>query len=290
MTGAAPATSAPSPLPTPLPISLNQATMRTTPTVGVLDACRHAGIQQVSLWRDQYVEDDVAITRRAVDDHGLAVSSLCRGGFFTGTRSVAAAAADNQRAVEEAHALGTPVLVLVCGPVLDDGFAAAEARIAEGIAAMLPAARAAGVTLAIEPFHPMLATQRSAVVTLRQAGALAARFAGEPVGLAVDSYHLWWDPTFDAELRRVRDQITVVQLGDWLADTDVIADRRGLPGDGVIDLGGYLATVTELGYYGAVEIEVLNPDVWALDARTLALDLVARMAALLPALATSTPS
>lgn len=264
------------------PLSLNQATAETTGTADVLAACRDAGIGQVSLWRHQYVGGDPALTRRAVDAYGLRVSSLCRGGFFTGTRSGPEAAEDNRRAVAEAAELGAPILVLVCGPVLGGGLAAAEAAIERGIERMLPAAHDAGVTLAVEPFHPMLAADRSAIVTLAQADRLVRRLGDPAVRIALDTYHVWWDPELAASVAAAGDRIAAVHVADWLVPTPDLLAGRGLPGDGVIDLAGLLGLVRDTGFAGPVEVEVLNPEVWARPVAQLLPDVVRRMRALLP--------
>ena len=263
-------------------LSLNLATAETTPTADVLAACRDAGIGQVSLWRHRYVDGDPARTRRAAEDCGLTVSSLCRGGFFTGTRPEAEAAEDNRRAVAEAAELGAPVLVLVCGPVLGAGFAAAEAAIERGIERLLPAAHDAGVTLAVEPFHPMLAAERSAIVTLAQADRLVRRLGDPAVRIALDTYHVWWDPELVASVAAAGDRIAAVHVADWLVPTTDLLAGRGLPGDGVIDLAGLLGLVRATGFAGPVEVEVLNPSVWARPVGELLPDIVRRMQALLP--------
>lgn len=265
-------------------LSLNQATMATTPTEQVLALCEETGVTQVSLWRDQYVLGDVTRTARLVRAHGLTVSSLCRGGFFTGTRSPDEAEEDNRRAIDEAAALEAPVVVLVCGPVLRDGLAAAEKGIVDGIVKLAPYAQQAAVSLAIEPFHPMLAAQRSAVVTLDQACDLVDRIAHPSVGIALDTYHVWWDPNLPQALQRALPAISTVHIADWLVPTTDLLSGRGLPGEGIADLTGILSAVDRHGYHGPLEVEVLNPTVWARPADQLLADIQRRMLTLLTAL------
>ncbi len=263
-------------------LSLNQATTETTPTVRTLAACASAGVGAVSLWRHKYIEGDASVTARAVRDAGLEVSSLCRGGFFTGTRSEAAAGADNLRAIEEAVQLAAPVLVLVCGPALNGDIAAAEATIRTGIEGMLVEAAAAGVTLAIEPFHPMFLAERSAIVTLAQANRLLEEIAHPSLRIAVDTYHVWWDPDLMTELDRAAGRVAAVHVGDWLVPTPELLAGRGLPGDGVIPLGSLVAEIhTRTGFDGPLEVEVLNRDVWARPAEELVIDVKERMTEIL---------
>ncbi len=106
---------------------------------------------------------------------------------------------DNRKAIDEAAALGADCLVLVVGG-LPDGVArhcAAREMVAEGIAAILPHARAAGIPLAIEPLHPMYAADRACVNTLEQALDICD-LLGDGIGVAIDVYHVWWDPKLDA--------------------------------------------------------------------------------------------
>jgi sugar phosphate isomerase/epimerase len=276
-------------------LSINQATTETSSTLELLDACAAAGVDSVAPWRHKYLQGSATLTRQALDEHGVKATSLCRGGFFTGTRPEAEAEADNRRAVEEAAALGAPVLVLVCGPVTPHGgLPAAESAILRGLEQLLPHALEYGVTLAVEPFHPMFAAERSAVVTLAQASRLVRTILATPapahpshgprrtgLGLAVDTYHVWWDPALGSSLAEAADLIAAVHVADWLLPTTDLLAGRGLPGDGVIDLPGLLAQIRELGYDGPFEVEVLNPAVWERDPAELVLDIRTRMVDLL---------
>ena len=258
-------------------LSINQATTETSSTAELILACHEAGIHSVGLWRHKYIDNDVLRTRRLLDDHEVGVSSLCRGGFFTGTRSERECITDNQRVIEEATVLGAPVIILVCGPVLSDGFRAAEAAISRGIERMLPTARDADVTLAIEPFHPMFLAERSAITTLSQANQLVEKFADPALGIALDTYHVWWDPTLTEELDRAKGRISILQVADWLVPTPEILRSRGLPGDGVIPLRSLLGMVEATGFNGQIEVEVLNPTIWARPVSSLVPEVKDRM-------------
>jgi hypothetical protein len=59
--------------------------------------------------------------------------------------------------------------------------------VVEALMGLLPYARAAGVTLAIEPLHPMYAADRACINTLAQANELCDKL-GEGIGVAVDVY------------------------------------------------------------------------------------------------------
>ncbi|MBP0650552.1 TIM barrel protein, partial [Mycobacterium tuberculosis] len=93
--------------------------------------------------------------------NNVRVTGVCRGGMFPAGDAAGRQAAidDNRRAVDEAAALAADCLVLVVGglPLGSKDIAGARRMVADGMAALLPHARAAGVKLAIEPLHPMYA-------------------------------------------------------------------------------------------------------------------------------------
>jgi sugar phosphate isomerase/epimerase len=237
----------------PARLSLNLITVDHWKLAEAVERCAAAGIRIVAPWRHQL--EDVEASARLIREAGLAVSSLCRGGFFTAP----GADEDNRRAVEEAAALGAPVLVLVCGPPTDRDLAAARATIANGIERLLLYAADHGVRLGIEPLHPMMVGERSAIVTLGEALALARSFASPHVGVVVDAYHVFWDPRLDHELGNARGLIAGYHVSDWLVPTTDLLAGRGLMGDGIIDLPRLGRLVADAGYSGPIEVEVINP-------------------------------
>lgn len=254
----------------PSRLSLNLITVDHWSLPEAVERCAAAGIGWVAPWRHQYEDADEAA--RMIATAGLAVSSLCRGGFFTAP----GADEDNRRAVEEAAALGAPVLVLVCGPPADRDLAAARATIAAGIERLLPYAAEHGVRLGIEPLHPMMVGERSAIVTLGEALALARSF--DAVGVVVDAYHVFWDPRLEAELADAEGMIAGYHVSDWLVPTPDLLAGRGLMGDGIIDLERIGALVAATGYDGPIEVEVINPALATIPPAELLADIKARFA------------
>lgn len=250
--------------PDPAKLSLNTATVRRQWKLGqILDGCARHGIRGVSPWRDQVAEFGLEQTARLIKAHGLAVTGLCRGGFFTAKDWLD----DNRRAIAEAHVLGARCLVLVVGGLLPESkdLHLARRKIAEGIAAILPEARQAGVPLAIEPLHPMQAAERACINTLEQALDLCDAL-GEGVGVAVDAYHVWWDPKLEAQIRRAGRRILAYHICDWLVPTRDLLNDRGMMGDGVIDLPLMRSWVEAAGYQGAHEVEIFSElDWWKKD-------------------------
>lgn len=244
-------------------ISLNQRTTAGWTLPEAVDGCRRAGIGWIGLWREQVAEVGIEAARRAVDAAGLRVSSLCRGGFFPTSDAAAwqQRLDENRAAIEEAAALGTDTLVLVCGGVVGD-LASSRQQVADGVGALAPYAGERGVRLAIEPMHPMYCADRSVIVTLAQALDLAEEHPADQVGVVIDTFHLWWDPDVREGIRRAAGRILSYQVGDWLDPLPDLLLGRGLPGDGVIDIPALTAEVAATGYDGPIEVEVFNQAVW----------------------------
>lgn len=187
-------------------LSLNQETVRQLSLPELVEGCAKAGIGSVGLWRAPVQEYGVERAGQLMKDAGLTVTSLCRGGFLTATEPGERARAldDNRAAVDEAAGVNTDTLVLVSGglPAGEKDLHAARERIADALAELAPYAYERGVRLAIEPLHPMFASDRCVVSTLSQALDLAERFPAEQVGVVVDAYHVWWDDQVAAQIAR----------------------------------------------------------------------------------------
>ncbi|MDX3229873.1 sugar phosphate isomerase/epimerase family protein [Streptomyces sp. ME19-01-6] len=253
-------------------LSLNQETIKQWSLPELAEGCVKAGVPGVGLWRAPVQEYGVEAAARLIRDAGLAVTSLCRGGFFTAVDpdERAAALADNRAAIDEAATLGTDTLILVSGglpPGSRDLFAARE-RIADALAELAPYAAERGVRLAIEPLHPMYASDRCVVSTLAQALDLAERFPAEQVGVVVDTYHLWWDDTVAAQIERAGagGRIASFQLADWITPLpEGVLLGRGQLGDGSVDFRWFRERVDATGFDGPIEVEIFNPALWARD-------------------------
>jgi sugar phosphate isomerase/epimerase len=228
-----------------------------------------AGVGGITVWRDALAGRDIYQTGQMLRELNLKVVSLCRGGFFPHADAAGRQLAidDNCRAVDEAAALGAPHVVLVCGAVPGQPLEESRKQIRDGIAAVLPHAEAAGVKLAIEPLHPMYADSRSAVNTLAQANDMAEELDSPWVGVAVDVYHLWWDPALETEIYRCgrNEQLLAFHLCDWKTPTTDLLNDRGLMGEGCIDLRQIRGWVEKAGFTGFNEVEIFSNRYWAGD-------------------------
>lgn len=254
--------------------SINQMTVKQLSLPELVDACRELGVPGVGLWREPVQSYGVDATAKLVREAGLTVTTLCRGGFLTAIDpdERAAALADNRRAVEEAAALGTEVLVLVSGglPAGSKDLHGARERIADALSVLGPYAEEHGVRLAVEPLHPMYAADRCVVSTLTQALDLAERFPAHQVGVTVDTYHIWWDDQAPAQIARAGagGRIHTFQLADWTTPLpEGVLNGRGQIGDGAIDMREWQGYVEAAGYTGPIEVELFNDALWARDGR-----------------------
>jgi sugar phosphate isomerase/epimerase len=262
-------------------LSINTATLRKQLALpGIIEACAKRGIRAIDPWRDQVAAAGLQATARQLKDAGIVLSGYCRGGFFTAADSAGLAAAldDNRRAIEEAKTLDAPCLVLVVGALpgalagtpqyTDIGLARSQVR--DGIAASLDYARSVGMPLAIEPLHPMQAADRACVNTLEHAldlcDALDPGRTGA-LGVALDVYHVWWDPKLEAQIARAgRDRLLAYHVCDWLTPTRDLLNDRGMMGDGVIQLQKVRGWVEAAGYTGFAEVEIFSERWWGVPA------------------------
>jgi sugar phosphate isomerase/epimerase len=262
-------------------LSINTATLRKSrgvdlPLQDIIELCVRNGVRAISPWRDQVHAAGLATISKLVKAHGLELSGYCRGGMFPAAddAGLKAALEDNKRAVDEAAELGAPCLVLVVGglpgalqgkPAHKD-IALARTQVRDGIAALLDYARTMKMPLAIEPLHPMYAADRACVNTLEQALDLCDELDASrtgALGVAVDMYHVWWDPKLKQQIERAgTDRILAFHVCDWLTPTTDLLNDRGMMGDGVIDIRQARGWVEAQGFAGYSEVEIFSADNW----------------------------
>lgn len=258
-------------------LSINTATVRKQgDLLAIFEACARHGIRAVSPWRDQVAAVGLDRAVQAVRGNDLVLSGYCRGGMFPADPARRAEVRDdNRRAVDEALALGAPCLVLVVGGLPQfsrPGSAPSKdltsswAQVADGIAELLDYARGVGMPLAIEPLHPMYAADRACVNTMRHALDLCDRLdpaTQGALGVAVDVYHVWWDPELEAQIQRAgRNRLLAFHVCDWLVPTNDLLLDRGMMGDGVIDIPGIRGWMEANGYAGFSEVEIFSTRWW----------------------------
>lgn len=259
-------------------LSINTATVKKQWSLDrIIDECAQRDIRAISPWRDQVAACGLYNIASRLRATGVVLSGYCRGGFFTAPDAAGRAAAldDNRRAIDEAKTLGAPCLVLVVGalPGALNGKAAykdlarARMEVRDGIAASLDYAKNVGMPLAIEPLHPMQAADRACINTLEHALDLCDELdpaRSGMLGVAVDLYHVWWDPKLEQQIKRAgKERLLAYHVCDWLTPTADLMNDRGMMGDGVIELQKCRAWVEEAGYTGFSEVEIFSEKWWS---------------------------
>jgi sugar phosphate isomerase/epimerase len=262
-------------------LSINTATVRKSrgvdlPLPQIIEACVQRGIRAISPWRDQVAAAGLETISNLVKAHGLELSGYCRGGMFPAVdaKGLAAARDDNRRAVDEACELNAKCLVLVvgglpgalAGKAAHKDIALSRSQVRDGIAELLDYSRTLRMPLAIEPLHPMYAADRACINTLEQALDICDeldRARTGALGVAVDVYHVWWDPKLQAQIERAgRDRLLAFHVCDWLTPTTDLLNDRGMMGDGVIDIPRIRAWMEAQGFAGYSEVEIFSTANW----------------------------
>jgi len=248
-------------------LCIHTATTRPLSIELAVDAYADAGVAGITVWRDALSGRDPVAAGRRIRGAGLTVAALVRGGFFVSPEAGARGATktDNEIAIREAAAIGAPMVVLVCGAHPAVSLPQARDQIVAGIEAVLPLAEELGVRLAIEPLHPMYADTRSAVNTMQSANDLTDRINHDLVGVAVDVYHVWWDPQLQAQIERCGKRILAFHVCDWRSPTRDILTDRALMGEGCIPIPQIRSWVEDAGFNGFNEVEIFSTEYWAQD-------------------------
>lgn len=251
---------------TPEKLSLNTATVSKQWNLQqAVEGCVRHGLGGIAPWRDKLHEAGVEEGARMIRDSGLQVSGLCRGGWYTAEGALTQPVIDdNKAAVDEAVAIGAACLVMVVGGLAADSRDLVGARqiVTEGLANTLDYARTVDMPIAIEPLHPMYAADRACVNTTSQALDICDQL-GDGIGVALDVYHIWWDPDIRAQIQRAgKERLLAFHICDWLSPTNDMLTDRGMMGDGVIDIRHYRAMVEHQGFDGLNEVEIFSAENW----------------------------
>ena len=228
-----------------------------------------AGVKGISIWRHLLEGKDLNKIKLLLDSNRMDVVSLVRGGFFPSVdpNKRLSAIEDNQLAIEQASALGAPLVVLVCGAEPKQSLESSRQQIKEGITALIPLAEKRKVKLAIEPLHPMYGAEKSAILTLGQANEMCELIDSPWVGIAIDVYHLWWDDQLKNEIIRCgkNKNILAFHICDWRVNTIDFLTDRGLMGEGCIDIKKIREWIEAAGFDGYNEVEVFSERLWSGD-------------------------
>ena len=245
------------------PFAINQIT---TPLLGcqaAIDLYARHGVSGIAYWVDKVREaGGAADVARHARDAGSFAASLCTSAWIT-QGDLREAISENIRRLDMAAELGAPVLVMVVGGATAEcrNIAADRSRVVEALEVLCEHGASIGVSIGLEPLHPMYAASRSCLNTYSQCLGIM-KDLGKAASIVPDIYHCWWDPDFHEGLRQTDPKrILTFHLCDWLLDTRNFRDR-GMVGDGIADVQGALNVLSDIGYEGAFELELFSELDW----------------------------
>lgn len=250
-------------------LALHSITTKPWDLSTAIDRYAEAGVRGISIWKEAYQSMGAKRAGQIARAAGLSVVSLVRGGFFVHPdaeerkRRIAA----NISLIQEAADMGAPHIVLVCGAHSEVRIEEARDQVWSGLEAILPYAEREKVRLAIEPLHPMYAGDRSVINTLSGALDFCEYLRSAALGVAIDVYHVWWDPALYGQIVRAgaASRIFAFHVCDWKTPLEDMLEDRGLMGEGCIDIPSIRKSVDEAGFSGMIEVEIFSRRYWALD-------------------------
>ncbi|GAB1576769.1 sugar phosphate isomerase/epimerase family protein [Bordetella petrii] len=249
-------------------LAINQITTPRWTLAEAAEGYARQGVGGIGIWRDRLAECGLARARGLLRDLGLWVPSLCKAGDLAmlDARGPAAALDDCRQAIDEAASIGAATVVFVAGGIgAHADLRSARARVRDLLWQARETARAAGVSIGIEPFHPMHAAERSCINTLAQAHRLRDELGGA-ASVVLDVFHCWWDPELETYLAPpYLDAVSTVQLCDWRVPTRHPVTDRAMIGDGAADVAGMVRQLEARGYRGPYEIEIFSTEWWDRD-------------------------
>ena len=236
----------------------------------VLDDYAAGHVDAVELWLghvDAFTKDaGVAAVRERLAAAGISpVAASFQGGLLT---SQGEARREHWRHFDERLALcrelGVPVLVVagdVFGPLGEEDLGRLSASLIEAA----QRAADAGVRLALE-----FDARASFPNNLQSAVAVVEQVNSPALGVCLDWFHYTMGPSKPLDLWLLsKENLAHVQLSD-IADVprEMAADAdRILPGEGTSPPDELVARLREIGYEGAVAVELHNPALWRVPPR-----------------------
>jgi sugar phosphate isomerase/epimerase len=231
-------------------LALTSDTRRTVDTSTLAEAARAAGFRALGMVTGRVAPGD----RDALTAAGLRCHELLGLQVRADAEATTTAA---ERLAGDAHTVGAPWVLTTFEAGLTDDVRALVAR----CAAILDEV---GTGLAVE-FSPL-----GPVATIADGRAAVAAAGTRRAGLVIDSWNFCVGAGTWAELEAVPlEQIAYLQFADAQAprggfDLEEAMTRRALPGDGVLELERFVATMHARAWDGVVSMQVLSDDLRAL--------------------------
>ena len=235
-------------------LSVSEWTLSAPSAADAIDRVAAAGYSSIELAATP--ELDVRAARERLDAHGITVSSLCWMGLGYPERDCAHSsqlirrrAGDYLRAsLEQADAVGAPVLVLVPTFRVAPDPSGREAELDRAVETIAAGARAAagGPVIALEALNRY---ETHLLRTLDDAEQLRALIDLPNVELMADVFHMnIEEDSIPAALRRHARHLVHVHLAD---------NQRREPGSGQLDFAPVFAALDAFDYTGAMAMEFI---------------------------------
>ncbi len=245
-------------------LAIHTITFKPMKLPSIVKLFQQENVPGITVWREHVHDIGLKEAKNVLKDSGLKIVSLCRGGFFpsSSAQEREKACLETMKAIDEAHEIGAPLVVLVCGAEPRLPLQEARQQILDGIQKVLPHAKSAQICLGVEPLHPVYADNRSAINTMEQANNIVTALHSEWVGIVLDTYQVWWDPCLQSEIMRAGRKIMAFHVSDWKTPTTHILNDRGLMGEGCINIRQIRAWVEQAGFHGFIEVEIFSERYW----------------------------
>ena len=225
------------------------------------------GVFKTAVWKPLLDETELKSAKQNLIDSGVKAISMCplvlldEDAYPDPDGRLSA----HQKFLEIAAELGVESVVVITGglPSGSRDLKGQRIRVQEELSLLIPLAKAVGVRLALEPLHPMVCGHRSVISTLSEANEILNSLdANETLGIAVDSYALWWDSSLEEQIECSGQRLFNFHVSDWLHETRDVRLDRGMPGDGIIDNRLIRSWMEKAGFKGLVEVEILSKFNW----------------------------
>ena len=232
-----------------------------------LECMARNGVFKTAVWKPLLDETELKSAKQNLIDSGVKAISMCPLVLLDEDAypDPDGRLSSHRQFLENAAELGAESVVVITGglPSGSRDLKGQRLRVQEELSLLIPLAKAVGVRLALEPLHPMVCGHRSVISTLSEANEILDSLdANETLGIAVDSYALWWDSSLEEQIERSGKRLYNFHVSDWLPETRDVRLDRGMPGDGIIDNRLIRSWMEKAGFQGSVEVEILSEFNW----------------------------